>query len=122
MGVVLLVAGLLLYFVPCWVAITRRHRSQLAIGILTLFLGWTILGWIAALVWSCTSNIEPDAPQRVPVKLVPCPYCAEPIHPAARRCKHCQADIGTPPRRCADCGREVGAVEKHCPACGFHLD
>lgn len=122
MWVVLLIAGLVLYFVPCWVAIARRHRSQLAIGVLTIFLGWTGLGWLAALVWACTSDVEPDAPQIAPAKPVPCPFCAEPIHPAATRCKHCQAELGAPPRRCADCGRVVAADEKHCPTCGFHLE
>lgn len=122
MGVVLLIVGLVLYFIPCWVAIARRHRSQLAIGILTIFLGWTVLGWIAALIWSCTSNVEPDTAPRANVKLLPCPYCTEPIHPAAKRCKYCQSDLTNLPKRCGDCGREVGADEKFCAACGFHLD
>lgn len=121
MGAVLFMMAVVLYFIPCWVAIARRHRSQLAIGMLTLFLGWTGLGWIVALVWSCTADVEP-APQRAAVKPVPCPYCAEPIHPAAKRCKHCRADLGIQPRRCGDCGREVSTTETYCPSCGFRID
>jgi hypothetical protein len=44
------------YFLPIVVAIGRKHRNTLAIFILNLFLGWTGLGWIFALVWSCTNG------------------------------------------------------------------
>lgn len=52
-----LLQGLLLavvvYFAPCGVAYARRHRQLLAIFVLNLLLGWTVLGWIAALIWAC---------------------------------------------------------------------
>lgn len=58
----LLLAGLL-YLAPTWVAVRRRHRDRMAIGALNLLLGATGLGWIGALVWALTSNVEPrDAP------------------------------------------------------------
>jgi len=47
-----------LYFVPSVIAVAREHRNMNAIGMTNLLLGWTILGWIAALIWSFTS---PDA-------------------------------------------------------------
>ncbi len=40
------------YFLPLSIAIARRHASKWAIGALNLFLGWTLLGWVAAIVWS----------------------------------------------------------------------
>jgi hypothetical protein len=43
-----------LYFLPTIVAF--RHRNQTAIFILNLFLGWTFIGWVLALVWACTNN------------------------------------------------------------------
>jgi hypothetical protein len=49
---------LLSYFLPTIVAYWRGHRNLLAIFILNLLLGWTILGGIAALVWSCTSDLK----------------------------------------------------------------
>ena len=122
MGAVLFCLGVVIYLIPSWIAWSRRHRNQGAIGVLNILLGWTVIGWIGALIWSCTSNVEPSAMPAAAVKPVPCPYCAEPIHPAARRCKHCQAELGTQPRRCGDCGREVGTAEKYCPTCGFNLD
>jgi len=40
------------YFLPATIASSRKHRQVAAIFILNLFLGWTVLGWIVALVWS----------------------------------------------------------------------
>jgi hypothetical protein len=33
----------------------------LAIGVLNFFLGWTLLGWIGALVWACTADVRQRA-------------------------------------------------------------
>jgi T4 superinfection immunity protein len=49
---------LVLYFFPAWLANYRYHRNTLAILILNLCLGWTALGWIAALIWACTNNLD----------------------------------------------------------------
>lgn len=46
-----LIVGVPVYFVPTLVAGTR-HRNQAAILALNLLLGWTIVGWVAALVWA----------------------------------------------------------------------
>jgi hypothetical protein len=42
-------------FVPTVVAGFRAHHNASAICMLNLALGWTLLGWVAALVWACTS-------------------------------------------------------------------
>jgi len=56
--------GLLLLYVACYflpwiIAAARRHRNTSAIFILNLFLGWTFLGWVVALVWAATNNVAP---------------------------------------------------------------
>ena len=43
-----------IYFAPFVVALCRRHHQTLAIFTLDLFLGWTVVGWLAAIVWACT--------------------------------------------------------------------
>ena len=48
------------YFFPSMIALGRKHHNRAAIVLLNLFLGWTALGWIAALVWSATSVIRRD--------------------------------------------------------------
>ena len=50
--------GLSLYFLPLIIAYIRRHNNTLAIAILTLFTGWTFLGWLAAILWSLNSDVK----------------------------------------------------------------
>ena len=48
----LLVTGLPIYFAPAIVAYYSNHKQLLPIFLVNLFLGWTILGWVGALVWA----------------------------------------------------------------------
>lgn len=41
-----------LYFLPTWIAFIRRPDYPI-IWVLNLWLGWTGLGWIIALLWAC---------------------------------------------------------------------
>lgn len=52
----MLIVVTLLYFLPTVIALSRGHLSALAIFLTNLFLGWTVLGWIVAFIWSCTGN------------------------------------------------------------------
>jgi hypothetical protein len=57
LGIVLRIAVVAaIYFFPALLAQYRGHKNQSAIGVLNLFLGWTVIGWIAALVWASTDN------------------------------------------------------------------
>ena len=51
---VFVLVSLVLYFLPTLFAFLRGHHSRGAILILNLFLGWTFLGWVAALIWAFT--------------------------------------------------------------------
>ena len=42
------------YFLPSLIAFAREHKNKLAIFLLNLLLGWTVLGWVSSLVWSVT--------------------------------------------------------------------
>ena len=44
--------GFVFYFLPSIVALVRGKRDTLSIGLLNFFLGWTLIGWIIALVWA----------------------------------------------------------------------
>jgi hypothetical protein len=46
---------LVFYFIPAITAAIRQ-RQPVAIFILNLFLGWTVLGWIIALIWAATNE------------------------------------------------------------------
>lgn len=47
----------LLYFIPAIIA--REKADFKLIFLLNLFLGWTIIGWIWALIWSFENEKEP---------------------------------------------------------------
>ena len=48
----LIVMMLLLYPLPSIIAVVRRKRNRAAIIALNLLLGWSLLGWVVALVWA----------------------------------------------------------------------
>lgn len=50
--------GVSLYLVPTIISGIRQHRNANAILIVNLFLGWSFIGWVAALVWAMTDNVE----------------------------------------------------------------
>ena len=41
-----------LYFLPTFIGLLRQRKNKLAIFLLNLLLGWTVLGWVATLIWS----------------------------------------------------------------------
>ncbi len=50
--------SLAIYFIPVIIAYVRKHNNTLAITIMTLFIGWTFFGWLAALLWALNSDIK----------------------------------------------------------------
>ena len=61
-ALVAVVAMLFVYLAPALIAATRRHPSTLAIMALTILLGWTVIGWAWALIWSLTGQAASAAP------------------------------------------------------------
>jgi hypothetical protein len=47
-----LVILLFFYIIPTGVAANRKHPNFGAICALNILLGWTFIGWVAALVWA----------------------------------------------------------------------
>ena len=47
---------ILIYLLPSIIAAKRHHNNEGAIVALNFLLGWTLLGWVAALVWAFTDN------------------------------------------------------------------
>lgn len=92
---VLLFFAVFLYFAPLINAHLRRHPSKSAIGALNLLLGWTFLGWVAALVWSYKAiPAVVEAPNSTTHRK--CPDCAEFVLRDAKVCKHCGRKLATP--------------------------
>jgi len=55
-GIFWLLALMFLYFLPYINAHEKGHPQKEAIGCINLFLGWTFIGWVVALAWSCTTQ------------------------------------------------------------------
>jgi uncharacterized membrane protein YqaE (UPF0057 family) len=53
MQAILFILLIIVYFIPSFLAIGKKHG--LGIFLLNLFLGWTLLGWLGALIWSVSS-------------------------------------------------------------------
>jgi len=47
-----------LYFLPTIVANARKNTNSQVIFVLNLLLGWTILGWIGAMIWAFSSTAK----------------------------------------------------------------
>lgn len=52
----LLIVG---YFLPSFIAGMRKKKNTNSVFILNLFLGWTLVGWVIALVWAVSKDNEP---------------------------------------------------------------
>jgi hypothetical protein len=55
LGVLMFIA-LGLYIAPSVIAFNRQHLNRVPIFVLNLLLGWTLIGWVGALVWSLTNE------------------------------------------------------------------
>ena len=92
-ALLLLLILLAIYFIPSVVAFGRQHYNRGAILVLNLFLGWTLLGWVAALVWACMKPGTATAPLPAGDDRVPCPDCGERIITTARVCRFCRREL-----------------------------
>ena len=43
---------LFVYFIPAFIAYSKKHDNKTAIILLNIFLGWTLIGWVVSLVWA----------------------------------------------------------------------
>lgn len=46
-----------MYFLPSLIALARSKRDLLAIFLLNFFLGWSVIGWIVALIWAAKNDV-----------------------------------------------------------------
>ena len=104
---ILFAVGIFIYFLPAYLADVNDSDRSVEIFILNFFLGWTVLGWVGALIWAYTNNPS-KAPIIINAKLEntieqtpiledseykKCPYCAEKILKEAIKCRYCSEKI-----------------------------
>ena len=91
-GLVVLALLVVLYFLPAAIAMNRKAKRSAGIALLNLFLGWTFIGWVGALIWAVSDNttghahVRPGAGSRAPEPGRPAPRSAhpEPGRPTSR--------------------------------------
>ena len=88
-GMILVVLCVGLYFLPLFCGIGMKKRNAAAIGVLNLFLGWTIVGWVVALVWAFTVDATP------------------PELPESWTCGKCAAELRSTDKFCPSCANEI---------------
>jgi hypothetical protein len=76
-----------LYFLPS--IIGKDKRDAMGIFLVNLFLGWTLIGWVVAFLWACTSD-RPACVQYAPAGVAHfCSHCGTPAAPVVRYCSSC---------------------------------
>ena len=56
-GVIVLVSC---YFMPTIIALVRDKRGAGGVALVNFVLGWTVIGWFLAFIWSCTGKTRAD--------------------------------------------------------------
>lgn len=97
--------GPALYLLPTYEAWKQKHSNLTAIALVNVLLGWTIIGWVVAVVWAYkkpepVSVVTASSPaSSIPPPNLPetkkCPFCAEDVLLAAIKCKHCGSQLPT---------------------------
>jgi len=56
--IIIILLGILIYFIPTIIAVCREHQSAIPIFITNALLGWMFIGWAIALIWSFTETTK----------------------------------------------------------------
>ncbi len=48
----LAVAAVGIYFLPLFIAVRHTRRNFVALALFNILAGWTVIGWIATMVWA----------------------------------------------------------------------
>jgi Superinfection immunity protein/Short C-terminal domain len=70
-GALLLVILVFLYFIPTGVAFARGTSLRVGALVVNVFFGWTIIGWVIALVMAVTGSTATTSPSAIPVAVPP---------------------------------------------------
>lgn len=57
-GILPLLIGLALYFLPTIIAVAFKKRHAVWIVLVNALTGWTFIGWVVALTWSLAAARE----------------------------------------------------------------
>ena len=111
--------AIVVYFIPSIVAYARGARNFLAIFLLNLFLGWSLLGWVGSLIWALLDEKKDYVRVQIPytAPLIG-PQTAAPQSPAAAT----TGAAGPARAFCSHCGQAVSPDDHFCGHCGHTLE
>uniref|UniRef100_A0A7C3SQE8 Superinfection immunity protein n=1 Tax=Dictyoglomus turgidum TaxID=513050 RepID=A0A7C3SQE8_9BACT len=55
-GFAIVIGLILFYFLPTIIALLLHRKNTISVFLLNLFLGWTFIGWVIALVWATVKD------------------------------------------------------------------
>ncbi len=84
-----------LYLVPSFTAVLRQRPNLQTIFIVNLLLGWTVIGWIVAMMWALKGLEREKSPRWGKSNRKPCPSCGHSLRKSARRCRYCGYTLET---------------------------
>jgi Superinfection immunity protein len=58
--------GVAVYFLPTMLAFYRDCKATVWIGVVDVFLGWTIVGWFVAMGWAASGKVQSLPPTITP--------------------------------------------------------
>ncbi len=121
-GIVILIIGALVYFLPS--ILGHEKRNAAAILALNIFLGWTVVGWVVALVWAVSVEAPlPAAAPAAPSYL--CGACRAPVRAGQVKCVACGKPLNWPApaglKKCPDCAEQIQSDARKCRFCGLEF-
>ncbi len=53
---ILIATGVLVYFLPFYIAWFRRHHNKAGVFLINLLFGWTVIGWLGIFIYATLSS------------------------------------------------------------------
>jgi len=99
-------ASVALYFLPTLIGVSRHKTNLVGIFLVNFFLGWSIIGWVIALVWAVSTERVDQMAYAPGMPPAPPPQPQPQMH--SRYCPNCGSAGAAGAQFCATCGRRLG--------------
>lgn len=143
---VFVVIGICIYFIPTFVAVTRKVTNAGSVFVINLLLGWSIVGWAVALAMAVKTNMTrieivnsevsmtdsgrpaPHSqgvtwrPPAIPDAGRRCPRCDKVLPSDAQKCTRCDLAIANVSTDASETSARSNDISKWCDSCEMELE